>query len=267
MVTAVRTLVPVTTHNTDDRPQARVDSARPGHPSQRDLIPATGRGLRRQRVLVIDDHPLFAESLDIALSRAGYDVRRAEVPSSPGRSASLLAQVARARPGIVLLDLDLGQFGDGARLIPPLVQSVCAVVVVTANIDRAQWGECLAHGARKTIGKTAPLNEILGVLRRIEAGLPVLAPGEREELLGLWQERRATHQHLRTRLAQLTVREAEVLGHLTLGRTVREIAAQSFVSEATVRTQVKSILAKLGVSSQLAAVGLAHQVDWRSPVD
>ena len=100
------------------------------------------------------------------------------------------------------------------------------------------------------------------MLRRIDSGLPVLAPGERDELLQLWQERRAAHQHIRVRLDQLTVREAEVLGNLTLGRTVREIAARSFVSEATVRTQVKSILAKLGVSSQLAAVGLAHQVEW-----
>ena len=49
------------------------------------------------------------------------------------------------------------------------------------------------------------------------------------------------------------------------GRTVREIANLSVVSEATVRTQVKSILAKLEVSSQLAAVGLAHSVGWRGP--
>ncbi len=49
------------------------------------------------------------------------------------------------------------------------------------------------------------------------------------------------------------------------GRTVREIANLSVVSEATVRTQVKSILAKLEVSSQLAAVGLAHSIGWRGP--
>jgi DNA-binding NarL/FixJ family response regulator len=49
------------------------------------------------------------------------------------------------------------------------------------------------------------------------------------------------------------------------GQPVRDIARQSFVSEATVRTQVKSILAKLGVTSQLAAVGAAHQAGWRPP--
>jgi len=230
-------------------------------------LPPTGRGTRRQRVLLIEDHPLFAESLEIALSRSGYEVRRAELPSSPGRSASLLAQVSRSRPGMVLLDLDLGRFGDGARLVRPLVQSGSAVVVVTASLDKARWGQCLAQGARKTLTKAAPLNEILAVMRRIDNGLPVLAPGERDELLQRWQEQRARDQHIQSRLELLTVREAEVLGNLTLGRTVREIAARSFVSEATVRTQVKSILAKLGVSSQLAAVGLAHEVDWRPPVE
>jgi len=258
----------VTTYETDFRASTASDGPRlDGATSPDGLLPHSGRGPRRQRVLLIDDHPLFVESLDIALSRAGYEVRQAEVPQSPGRLASLMAQVSRTRPGIVLLDLDLGQFGDGARLIPSLVQSGCAVVVVTADLDQARWGRCLAEGARKVLSKGARLNEILAVLRRIDSGLPVLAPGEREDLLRYWHERRVRHQHIQARLELLTNRETEVLGNLTLGRTVREIAARSFVSEATVRTQVKSILAKLEVSSQLAAVGLAHQVDWRSPVD
>ena len=65
------------------------------------------------------------------------------------------------------------------------------------------------------------------------------------------------------RLSLLTPREGAVLGHLMKGHTVREIAIHSYVSEATVRTQVKSILSKLQVSSQIAAVGLAHRVGWR----
>ncbi|WP_235547585.1 MULTISPECIES: response regulator transcription factor [unclassified Nocardioides] len=232
-----------------------------------DIEHHSGRGVRRKRILVIDDHPLFAESLDLALSRVGYEVRQAEVPSSPARAANLLTRAARTHADIVLLDLDLGHFGDGARLIPSLIQSGATVVVVTANHDRARWGQCLRLGARKVISKTGQLNEVVGVLRRIDAGLPVLAPGERDELLRLWHERRAQQQHAWGRLELLSVRESEVLGDLSHGRTVREIASRSFVSEATVRTQVKSILGKLEVSSQLAAVALARQVDWTSPVD
>ena len=62
------------------------------------------------------------------------------------------------------------------------------------------------------------------------------------------------------------MREREVLAQLMRGTTVRDIARDSVVSEATVRTQVKSILAKLKVASQLAAVGLAHDIGWRRHV-
>nr|WP_277602133.1 LuxR C-terminal-related transcriptional regulator [Nocardioides sp. KC13] len=68
----------------------------------------------------------------------------------------------------------------------------------------------------------------------------------------------------RRRLAQLSRRESQVLEHLMDGLTVGEIAKLRVVSEATVRTQVKSILAKLGVSSQIAAVSLAHKAEWRA---
>jgi DNA-binding NarL/FixJ family response regulator len=179
----------------------------------------------------------------------------------------LLTQVCRTHPDIVLLDLDLGPFGDGARLIPSFVQSGAAVVVVTSDDDRARWGECLRYGARKVIRKSSPLNEILATLRRIGENLPVLAPGERDQLIRTWHEQRVQQQAMRSRLAQLTDRESQVLGHLMHGRTVREIATLGVVSEATVRTQVKSILAKLGVCSQIAAVSIGNELGWRSPVD
>ena len=85
---------------------------------------------------------------------------------------------------------------------------------------------------------------------------------EREQLIQLWREQRERLQVLIDRLQLLTPREQTVLSHLMKGQQVREIAHQSVVSEATVRTQVKSILAKLEVSSQLGAVGMAHEIGW-----
>ncbi len=215
------------------------------------------------RVLIVEDHVLFAESLELALSMEGYDVRRVPIPVHGGSPAALLASMSRLKPRIVLLDLDLGLFGNGTRLIRPLAESGANVIVVTASADKARWGECLRLGARKTLQKTRPLNDILAIVRRINQGLPVLDREEREELLQLWHRQRQEKHELQTRLDCLTTREGEVLGHLMAGRPVRDIARLSVVSEATVRTQVKSILSKLGVSSQLAAVGLAHHVGWR----
>jgi DNA-binding NarL/FixJ family response regulator len=217
------------------------------------------------RILIIEDHTLFAESLDLALTMEGYDVRRLPIPEMGSSQGALLSAVVRLHPRIVLLDLDLGHMGDGVRLIAPIARTGAHVVVVTASSEKGRWGECLRYGARKVLTKARPLNEIMATVRRLNQGLPVMDRDEREDLLQAWHKERQEHQELRTRLQRLTTREREVLGHLMEGHTVRDIARISVVSEATVRTQVKSILAKLEVSSQLAAVGLAHTVGWRPP--
>jgi two-component system nitrate/nitrite response regulator NarL len=223
-------------------------------------------GRAEQRVLIVEDHRLFAEAVDLALTVEGYDVRRVEVPADPGSPGGLVAAIIKLRPRVVLLDLDLGRFGDGVRLIEPVARSGANVIVVTGSIDRARWGDAVRSGARKVLSKSQPLRDILATVRRIIAGLPVMDREEREELVAEWNRHRFEVQGVSERIDQLTVRECEVLGHLMKGRAVREIAGLSVVSEATVRTQVKSILAKLEVSSQLAAVGMAHQIGWQAPV-
>lgn len=217
------------------------------------------------RIVIVEDHTLFAESLELALFVEGYDVRRVPVPEGGATPNAMLSAIVRARPWVVLLDLDLGDFGDGVRLIPPMARAGVHVVVVTGSTDRARWGEALRYGARKVSSKSRPLNEMLATVRRINHGLPVMDREEREELLALWHDQRAEREDVNARLERLTPRERQVLGHLMRGRTVHDIATLGVVSEATVRTQVKSILAKLEVSSQLAAVGMAHHVAWRPP--
>ena len=215
------------------------------------------------RVLIVEDHTLFAESLELALSMEGYDVRRPPSALSDGSQAALLAAVIKLRPRVVLLDLDLGRLGDGVRLIAPLAGTGAIVAVVTASADRGRWGECLRYGARTVMSKAQPLNEILATVRRLNEGLPVMDRAERDSLMQEWHRSRGKQQEARARLHRLTAREREVLSALYEGKSVRDIARLSVVSEATVRTQVKSILAKLEVSSQLAAVGVAHSVNWR----
>ena len=215
------------------------------------------------RVLIIEDHELLAESLELTLSLEGYDVRRLALPEEGGSMSTLRSAALRANPRIVLLDLDLGRFGDGMALIAPLATAGVNVVVVTASTDRGRWGACVRLGARKVLSKGRPLQETLATVRRLQHGLSVMSSLELEGLLDAYREERAATEDVRRRLELLTPREKQVLGQLIEGHNVRDIARASVVSEATVRTQVKSILGKLEVSSQLAAVGLAHQVDWQ----
>jgi two-component system, NarL family, nitrate/nitrite response regulator NarL len=217
------------------------------------------------RIEIVEDHTLFAESLELVLSVEGYSVRRVPVPDNGASPGALLSSMLRWRPRIVLLDLDLGQFGDGVRLIAPLARSGVNAVVVTSSTDKSRWGEAVKYGARAVLSKGQPLSSILATVRRINEGQPVMSYEEREDLLRAWHQQRSELQEIKAKLSLLTNRESQVLGRLMQGSTVHDIAAIGVVSEATVRTQVKSILAKLEVSSQLAAVGLAHQVGWRSP--
>ena len=218
----------------------------------------------KTRVAVVDDHVLFAECLQVALNAAGYDdCRLIPVASSSGAPVALLSNILRARAGVVIMDMDLVTGRSGECLIEPIASSGVAVVVVTADPDRSRWGECLLRGARTVVPKSSPLSAVTSAIRRIDKRSPAMSPEQREELVRAFHQERSQRSMLRARLARLSTRESEVLGHLMAGRTVNDIARSCVVSEATVRTQVRSVLMKLEVSSQIAAVGLAYPADWR----
>ena len=128
-------------------------------------------------------------------------------PTPRSRAGQLLAGLLRLKPRVVLLDLDLGSAGSGVRLVEPLTQAGVAVVVLTGNTDRARWGECIRHGARTVLPKTAPLNQILSTIRLIGEGRPVLTLEERDHLLVSFHEEKRNMQELRWRLDTLTTRE------------------------------------------------------------
>ena len=218
------------------------------------------------RVALVEDHALLAEAMHVSLSLKGFQVVGIRLPSSNAAPGSLLAAILGANPSVVLLDLDLGSAGDGGRLIQPLTRAGQRVVVLTGSSDPVRWGSCLARGALTVLTKSVPLQVIVEVLERVNQGLPVMSRSQREELVQVWLARSTDEDERRKRLNRLTPREAHVLGELVHGKRVREVALEAYVSEATVRTQVKSILAKLGVTSQLAAVALARDAGWGSSV-
>ncbi|WP_246086891.1 LuxR family transcriptional regulator [Nocardioides humi] len=138
---------------------------------------------------------------------------------------------------------------------------------MTGSPDRARWGRAVLAGARKVVSKARPLSELTSVVRRANQGLGLMDAAEREELLGAWHTRLVENDDIDRRLAQLSRRESAVLGQLMAGLSVRDIAARGVVSEATVRTQVKAVLTKLGVSTQLAAVSVANRASWHPPTE
>ena len=220
------------------------------------------------RVAVVDDHELFASALTVALSARGFEATSV-VPEPGGQTsvAALVREITRVRPDIVLLDLELGNGRDGMELVAPLSALGIDVLVVSNGLDGARAGEALSLGARRAVSKSTPLSEVARTIERLARGLPVLTHGEAGRLLLAWTAQSATYRDLRARLDGLTYTEADILGHLMQGQQVGEIARIRVVSESTVRTHVKAILAKLQVKSQLTAVGLAYRLGWQPPSD
>ena len=219
------------------------------------------------RVTVVDDHALFAEALVIALRAQSVDAR-CVIPELPTTTFPQLGRtIVSTRPSLVLLDLDLGGVGDTMRLLTTLASAHRSVIVVTGSADRTRRGEALAKGARAVIAKTAPFSQIVDAVERERRGLPVMSRSERDALVDCYHEAAEVHRELRAKFSRMTRREAEVLGQLMAGKQVMDIARSRVVSESTVRTQVKAILDKLQVGSQLTAVGLAHQLGWIPPTD
>lgn len=224
-------------------------------------IVGASRERRRIQVVVVEEQLLFAEALEISLSSEGLTVTR--VPRGlHWASPSLLTAILRLRPAVALIDVDLDDVGAGPRLVGPLSRAGVAVVAVTGSRGPELWGECLRYGARTVLSTACSIRDVVSTVRYVAAGRPVLDRAERDRLVAAYHRKKAEMQKLRHDLDRLSNREQEVLARLREGWTVAEIAAWSCVSEWTVRTQVKSILAKLGVTSQLAAVGASYRAGW-----
>ncbi len=211
------------------------------------------------RVLIVDDHDLFAESLLLALDVAGFWVQRAPSLDPP----DVLAAAVGQRVDVVLLDLQFGGDGTtGLPLVEPLRSAGATVVMVTGVEDPARMGECLEAGACSVVNKSEPLEALIHATREAAAGRSVNPAATRTALLQALRLQRADHEARTERLRRLTPAESEVLLSLCRGLNAEAIAEQRVVSIRTVRSQIESILTKLDVSSQIGAVAIANRAGW-----
>jgi DNA-binding NarL/FixJ family response regulator len=209
-------------------------------------------------VAIVEDHQLLAETLAVTLRGRGLDADVIELCEP----ADLLAALLERRPQLVVLDLDLGDFGDSTWLIAPLTSDGIRVLVLTGSGNRLRVAVALEQGAIGYQHKTVGFDELV---RQIEAAMTcdgVLDSTEYAGLLDALARARIDRSRSLEPFSRLTERERDTLQALAHGRTVTEIAREWVLSEATVRTHVRSLLAKLGVPSQLAAVSLALRSGW-----
>ena len=206
------------------------------------------------RVLVVEEHELMAVGLEHALSGRDW-----EVASSSGPAAADVVDLAeRFRPSCALLDIRLGDaIGSGIDLIEPLRSAGVHVVMLTAERRRSVLASCLEAGAAGWISKSASLDDVDSTLRRLLAGGSVVGSTKRAAALNALQIERAEERREKAIFEMLTHRELLVLAALTDGLSADEIAREDFVAVTTIRSQIRAVLQKLDVKSQLAAVAIA----------
>jgi two-component system, NarL family, nitrate/nitrite response regulator NarL len=211
------------------------------------------------RVLIVEDHALVAIGLQLALGARGWDVEITDGPTA----GDVIDHAHRFQPECILLDIGLSHsVGSGIELIAPLRATGAHVVMLTAETRRAVLAACLEAGAAGWIGKDAFLDEVVTTLDDVLAGTPLIGRGTREAMLDELRIERAGVRRALSPFEQLTTRERDVLAALVDGLSAEEIAETQYVALTTVRSQIRAILRKLGVRSQLAAVAYANRVGW-----
>jgi len=200
------------------------------------------------RIVVVDDHPVVRDGVAATLSAIdGFQVV-GQAASGPAAVDLAVALV----PDVAVMDLRMPD-GDGVAAIRELRRRDIAtrVLVLTTYDTDSDAVAAIEAGATGYLLKDAPTLALVAAVRATAAGEAVLSPAVASRL--------ASHVRSPERSASLTVREREVLALVAKGTANRSIARELFVSEATVKTHLAHVYAKLGVADRAAAVAVAYQ--------
>jgi len=206
------------------------------------------------RILVADDHPVVRDGL-VAILSTQSDF---QVVGAASTGAEVVEQAARLDPDVVLLDLEMpdAHIANGVEALRALhtIRPGVRVVVFTAfDADELIFGAVQA-GAQGYLLKGAPREEIFEAIRVVSAGGSLLQPVVASKLM-----QRISRVEEQPLAEPLTDRECEVLALLAQGKSNKEIAAELFITQRTVKFHVSSIMGKLGAGNRTEAVTLAAQ--------
>ena len=207
------------------------------------------------RVALVDDQAIVRAGLARILSPAdGFEVV-AECPD--GKHA--VEELPAVRPDVVLMDIRMPALDGVAatRHLRALEEPLDVLVLTTFGEDEVLWG-AIEAGASGFVLKDSPAEDLIAAVRAVAGGGAWFDPGVAPRLLERYRRVVAPAARDAGRLDQLTEREHEVLRLMARGATNAEIGATLHVAEATVKTHVGSIFAKLGVRDRAAAIVFAY---------
>ena len=208
------------------------------------------------RVLLADDQEMVRTGFRLIL--AGEPGISVVGDAADGRAAVELTR--RLRPDVVLMDIRMPVLDGLAATQALAADPDCAsrVLVLTTFDDDGYVFAALEAGASGYLLKDAPAEQLVSAIHVVASGEAILAPAVTTRLVREVATRHRDPDCVRA-VQRLSARETEVLGHVADGRSNAEIAAALVLSEATVKTHVARILAKLGARDRVQAVVTAYR--------
>jgi DNA-binding NarL/FixJ family response regulator len=208
------------------------------------------------RVLIVDDQRVVRDGLSVLVGL----IQGVEVVGAVSDGAEAVELAGRERPSVVMMDLRMpGMDGVEATRRIRAQAAGSHVLVLTTYADDESIFPALEAGARGYLTKDASAEEIETAIRAVAGGETHLEPGVQARLVSALTEPAATQSDPGPLPDELTQREAEVLRLIAGGLSNAEIAQRLVVSNATVKTHVNRIFAKIGARDRAQAVRYAYQ--------
>ena len=205
------------------------------------------------RVLLVDDHLLFRRGLEVLFERSGI-----EVVGSVGDGWEAIRQAKEHDPDAILLDLRMDGW-DGLDYLREAGLKA-AVIILTMSEEEEDLVTALRQGATGYLLKDSDPEEVVkAVEEAVKKGHCTVTPRLSGTLATVIRDRSSEESQDADPLAELTLREREILAHLAAGKSNKLIARALDISDGTVKLHVKAILRKLGVHSRVEAALIAAE--------
>ncbi len=215
------------------------------------------------RVVIADDQALVRGGFRMILGAAGIPV-----VAEAADGAQAVAAVLKHRPDVALMDIRMPEL-DGLeatrRIRAAPAASGCRVIILTTfDLDQYVYA-ALTAGASGFLLKDVSPEQLVAAVRMVRSGDALLAPSITRRLIERFAPSVSDRAGVHANLSELTPRELEVLQLMARGLSNGEIAAELILSEATIKTHVARILAKLGLHNRVQAVVLAYETGLVGP--